>query len=327
MVRLDLQPITPALGATVAVTADDVLGEGVPEQILGALDRHHVLVFPQIHMTDEVFLELTAALGQMHANTVTDDGSEASDKGIFRIALDKSDPTQLDFIKGNDYWHMDGMSYAVPCKASLLKCVSAPREGGDTGFANLHAAYAALPASMRERLHGLRVGHCLSAVGRRMYAEPTDADFARWDAVFPRLEHPLVWHQHGGDAALLIGSTANDIVGLDEAVGGALLEELLEWCTQPRFTHRHAWRDGDLVIFNNPALLHSSYPYSEAARRVMHRTTLQGKLAIDTRAGDLLPARESRQKQTNSLKSGHRPILDWSVTWSLNEQKSSSRKA
>jgi len=281
---MDVQPISPAIGAVVRIAAEETVRAGNPGKILEALDRYGVLVFPRIGMSDALFLELTAALGEMHRNDVTADGSEASDKGIFRIALDKDDKTQLDFIKGNDYWHMDGMSYAVPCKASLLKCESAPREGGDTGFANLHAAYEALPAEMKDRLEGAKVGHCLAAVGRKMYDRPTDEDFARWDAVFPRLEHPLVWNQANGKTALLIGSTANDIAGLDDEAGAALLDELLAWCTQDRFTYRHRWQDGDLVIFNNPGLLHRSYPYSQSAQRVMHRTTLKGSEAIAARS-------------------------------------------
>jgi alpha-ketoglutarate-dependent taurine dioxygenase len=280
---LDVQPITPTVGAHVTIAAEDVLHDGVPEQILAALERFGVLVFPRIGMSDETFLELTAALGEKHENDVTADGTEASDKGIFRISLDKADKTQLDFIKGNDYWHMDGMSYSVPCKASLLKCESAPREGGDTGFASLYAAYDALPEETKERLEGVRVGHCPSAVGRRMYANPTQADFDRWDAIFPRLEHPLVWRQANGRSALLIGSTANNIVGMDEAESRALLAELLVWCTQERFTYRHRWRQGDLVIFHNPGLLHRSYPYSDAAQRLMHRTTLKGSEEIAAR--------------------------------------------
>jgi alpha-ketoglutarate-dependent taurine dioxygenase len=284
IMSLDVQPITPTVGAFVRIAAGDVVQGGVPEQILAALERFGVLVFPQIGMSDETFLKLTAALGDKHENDVTADGTEASDKGIFRIALDKSDKTQLDFIKGNDYWHMDGMSYSVPCKATLLKCESAPREGGDTGFANLYAAYDALPDETKARLEGVRVGHCLSAVGRKMYASPAQEDFDRWDAVFPRLEHPLVWKQANGRSALLIGSTANDVVGMDVAEGQALLEGLLEWCTQDRFTYRHRWQQGDLVIFHYPGLLHRSYPYSDAAHRVMHRTTLKGSEEIAARS-------------------------------------------
>ena len=275
-----IKPITAEIGATVEAAPDEVLEDGNPELILAALDHFNVLVFPQVHMNDDIFLALTAALGEKHENKVTDDGSAASNKGIFRIALDKDDRTQREFILGNDFWHMDGMSYAVPVKATLLKCESAPREGGDTGFASLHAAYNALPDETRQRLSGLRVGHCLSASLRRLYDQPTAEDFARWDAIFPRLEHPLVWTQESGKSALLIGSTANDIAGMTEGESRALLDELLAWSTQDRFTYRHKWRDGDLVIFNNPGLLHRSFPYDDAAGRVMHRTTLKGREPI-----------------------------------------------
>jgi alpha-ketoglutarate-dependent taurine dioxygenase len=279
-VPLEVEPISETIGAHIRTAAEDAVNGDAPTQIMDALNRYSVLVFPQIHMSDATFLELTAALGEKHESNVTDDGSEASDKGIFRIALDKADKTQLDFIKGNDFWHMDGMSYDVPCKVTLLKCESAPLEGGDTGFASLYAAYEALPEERKVQLQGRRVGHCLSAVGRKMYEQPTTEDFARWDAVFPRLEHPLVWTQADGRSALLIGATANDVVGLEESDSDALLASLLNWCTQDRFIYRHRWQDGDLVIFNNPGLLHRSYPYSERAQRVMHRTTLIGGEAI-----------------------------------------------
>ncbi|CAN7541085.1 TauD/TfdA family dioxygenase [Phenylobacterium sp. LjRoot219] len=277
---LDLQPITPALGAYVRLSPEDALQGGAPGELLDALNRYNVLVFRQLDMSDDVFLQLTAAMGEKHENTVTADGSDASSKGIFRIALDKDDKTQREFILGNDFWHMDGMSYAVPVKATLLKCQHAPREGGDTGFASLHAAWDALPEDRKASLKPLRVGHCLSASLRRLYDTPTDEDFARWDAIFPRLEHPLVWTQWNGRSSLLIGSTANDVVGMSDEESDALLNELLAWCTQDRFCYRHRWSDGDLVIFNNPGLLHRSYPYSDTAGRVMHRTTLKGIEAI-----------------------------------------------
>lgn len=273
---LALEPITPVLSVRVHIAADGVLDEGVPEALLDALDRHGVLVFPRIGMSDDTFLALTAAMGEKHENRVTADGSAASNKGIFRIALDKDDKTQREFILGNDFWHMDGMSYPVPVKATLLKCEQAPREGGDTGFASLHAAWDALPEARKAMLRGLRVGHCLSAALSRLHEMPTPQDYARWDAIFPRLEHPLVWQQADGRCSLLIGSTANDIAGLSPQESRALLDELLTWCTQDRFTLRHRWQDGDLVIFNNPALLHRSYPYDDSAGRVMHRTTLKG---------------------------------------------------
>jgi alpha-ketoglutarate-dependent taurine dioxygenase len=281
MTGITIEAITPTIGANVYIAAEDVINEGMPARILQALGTYNVLVFPQIHLNDERFVALSSALGEKEEVKATADGSAPSDKGVYRISLDKDDKTQLEYVKGNDFWHMDGTSYKVPGKGTLLKCENPPSEGGDTGFANLFAAYDALPRPRKQQLEHLRVRHCLAAVGRKLYEQPTADDYARWDAVFPLTEHPLVWKQRDGRTSLLIGATADSIVGLPEAEGKAMLQELVDWCTQERFTYRHHWQKGDLVIFNNPGLLHRSYPYSNAAGRVMHRTTLKGCEAIE----------------------------------------------
>lgn len=280
MTEVKIEAITPTIGANVFIAARDVTNAGVPSQILQALGKYNVLVFPRIHLSDEQFLALTSQLGEKEEVKATADGSAPSDKGVYRISLEKDDKTQLEYVKGNDFWHMDGTSYKVPGKATLLKCENPPSEGGDTGFANLFAAYDALPPQRRKQLDNMRVRHCLAAVGRKLYEQPTEDDYRRWDSVFPLTEHPLVWRQRDGRTSLLIGATADSIVGLPEEESTKILQELLDWCTQDRFTYRHHWRQGDLVIFNNPGLLHRSYPYSSAAGRVMHRTTLKGTEAI-----------------------------------------------
>ena len=124
-------------------------------------------------------------------------------------------------------------------------------------------------------------------------------------------------------SALLIGSTANDVAGMGEDESRALLDELLAWCTQDRFTYRHKWHDGDLVIFNNPGLLHRSYPYADAAGRVMHRTTLKGREAIGASAA--LPTnalyRRSMMRTSCLLRS------EWRAQWFWNAPRSPSSPA
>lgn len=274
---ISFEPITPNLGAIVRVSAEEAVSGDTPSQISEALDRYHVLLFPQVNMTDDQLARLSGEMGDMYSLAVTGDGSDAAAKGVYEISLAKDNLNQLEYVKGNDFWHMDGTVYPAPNKATLLKCEQPPANGGDTGFANLHAAYAALPDERKQAIEGLRVVHCLAAVGKKLYEHPTEADFARWDAVFPPREHPLVWKQADGAASLVIGSTADAIVGMDEAEGRKLIDELLDWATSEQFTYRHKWSKGDLVIFNNPALLHRSYPYDEAAGRIMHRTTIKGR--------------------------------------------------
>ena len=226
MTTIVIEPITPRIGAYIKVAADDVLNPGVPEQIMDALNKYNVLVFPQVHMTDEQFVGLSDHFGEKHELALTQDGSEASAKGIYRIEKMDKDENQLDYIRGNDLWHMDGTIYNVPGKSTMLKCERPASEGGDTEFASLFAAYEALPEARKAEIDKLRVIHCFEAVGIRLYDAPTKEDFARWEAAFPETEQPLVWHQKDGRTSLLIGGTAFYIKGLPHEDGRKLLDEL-----------------------------------------------------------------------------------------------------
>jgi alpha-ketoglutarate-dependent taurine dioxygenase len=276
------ESITPTIGAYVHIDAGSVLDEGVPQQLIEALDRYNVLVFPEVHMSDEVYTEMTARMGPMHDLGVTAEKGAAETKaGIYRISLDKDDQAQLDYVRGNDFWHMDGTIYNTPGKATLLKCEVAPSEGGDTGFASLHAAYDALPEARKTELENLRVHHDFRAVGRKLYDAPTDEQIAAWDSIFPPTERPLIWHQKCGRTTMLIGATCDDVIGMTDGESSALIEELNAFATQEEFVYRHAWKKGDVVIFNNPALLHRSYPYAKESGRLMHRTTIAGSEPIE----------------------------------------------
>lgn len=276
------EAITPAIGATVHIDAASVLEEGVPEALFEGLDRYNVLVFPEVHMSDDIFATMTARMGPMHDLGVTaEKGSDETKAGIYRVSLDKDDPAQLDYVRGNDFWHMDGTIYNTPGKATLLKCEVPPSEGGDTGFASLHAAYDALPDARKAELESLRVRHCFRAVGRKLYDAPTDEQRAMWDQVFPPTEHPLIWHQKCGRTSMLIGATADDIAGMPFEEGAGLIAELTDHASSEAFTYRHKWKKGDVVIFNNPALLHRSFPYVKESGRLMHRTTIAGVEPIE----------------------------------------------
>jgi len=127
----------------------------------------------------------------------------------------------------------------------------------------------------------MRVRHAFWAVGRKFYANPDEQKIAEWDQIFPPTEHPLVWHQKCGRTSMLIGSTVDEIVGMPAEEGAALITELTEFATEDCFTYRHEWKKGDVVIFNNPALLHRSFPYDKGAGRLMHRTTIAGTEPIE----------------------------------------------
>jgi len=276
MSTFEIQPITDQIGAQVFIQPERLLDEGVPEVMLEALNQYAVLVFPGLFLDDDSMVAFSNRIGDMEAATVTADGSDQSRKGIYRIAKDKSEQGLSEYVQGNDYWHMDGTSYEMPGKATLLKCESPPNVGGETDFANLISAYLAMPEPLKSRIDKLTVLHSMEAAMRKFRTDPSEEDIARWNRIFPPTPHPLVWRMRDGRISLVIGATACGIEGMEQAEGDALLQELVDWCTQDAFTYRHSWSKGDLVVFNNPLLLHRSQPYGPDSGRQLHRTTVKG---------------------------------------------------
>jgi len=275
---LNIEKITENLGAKIHITADEMLQDGVPDQILAALNQYGVLVFPEINATDAQMVALSNCLGEMEAAKVTADDSEASKLGVYRVSKEDKDLTQSEYVKGNDYWHMDGTSYSVPGKATLLKCEQPPSSGGETEFANLYAAYDALSDEKKSQLKGLNVYHSMAAAMRFVNTEPTEEDKARWHRIFPPTKQPLVWPHPDGRVSMIIGNTAERIDGMEEVESRQLLDELVEWATGDDFTYLHTWAKGDLVIFNNPSLMHRSRPYTADSGRALHRATVKGSI-------------------------------------------------
>jgi alpha-ketoglutarate-dependent taurine dioxygenase len=147
--------------------------------------------------------------------------------------------------------------------------------GGQTEFASTYAAYEALPADKKQQIEGLRVVHSFEAAQKGVIDSPSDKQLAAWRRV-PVNEVSLVWERADGRRSLVLGSTADHITGLADDESRALLNELLDWSTQPRFKYTHEWREGDLVVWDNTGMLHRALPYSVESQRTMHRTTVHG---------------------------------------------------
>ncbi len=189
---------------------------------------------------------------------------------------DDGNPTTKLSQVGNYHWHTDKSYHAVPSLMTLLHAKELPPEGGDTQFANMAMAYDALPDAMKRRIAGMRVVHSWAASRRRAGAPPPSEIEMRER---PPVDHPLVLtHPETGAKTLYISNHASHILGMPEDEGEALLFELLEHATTPQFVYTHHWQDGDLVMWDNRALLHRALANYEMAkhRRVLHRTVVTG---------------------------------------------------
>jgi alpha-ketoglutarate-dependent taurine dioxygenase len=159
--------------------------------------------------------------------------------------------------------------------ATVLSAHAVAEHGGETEFASTYGAYDTLPDDEKARADTLRVVHTIEASQRLHNPSPTEEEVARW-RLRPPKEHPLVWRHRDGRRSLVIGATASHIVGMDEAEGKAVLQDLLDHATAPERVYRHTWAVGDLVIWDNRGVLHRACEYDPDSPRVMHRCTLSG---------------------------------------------------
>jgi alpha-ketoglutarate-dependent 2,4-dichlorophenoxyacetate dioxygenase len=177
------------------------------------------------------------------------------------------------YNRGNLLWHTDASYDQARGVYSLLSCHSIPPGGADTEFADMRAAYDSLPQETKERIEGLVVEH--SIWYSRALAGMTDVSDEE-KATRPPARHRLV-HAHPGSGrkVLYLASHASQVLGMPQEEGRALLRELIEFATQPRFVYRHKWRVGDLLVWDNQQTMHRGTPFDDTKHpRDMRRTTV-----------------------------------------------------
>jgi alpha-ketoglutarate-dependent taurine dioxygenase len=243
--------------------------DALPAAVMEALDENGVLVFPELHIDDTTQVEFSKRL-----DDVGKDGAAAA-PSIFHVSLDPAKTSIARYLLGTFNWHIDGAQDEVPAKATLLSAHVLSEEGGETEFASTYAAYDALSEDEKERFESVRVLHTFEASQRLVNPDPTPDELARWREK-PDRAHPLVWQHRSGRRSLVIGATADHVIGVDRDEGRALLADLLARATAPERVYRHAWKVGDLVIWDNTGVMHRVQPYEECSRREVHRTTMSG---------------------------------------------------
>jgi alpha-ketoglutarate-dependent taurine dioxygenase len=277
-VKFEVEPIKPGVGAVVRADRASMFEPGAAERCLELLDKHAALVFPRIGLSDEEQLRFTDALGARVNFTRQAPGGDVDAKDVYTITLDKDVNQETEYVYGSWFWHLDGACMDIPMpKVTLLSCRRAPPAGtGQTEFANTFAAYDALPEADKKALEGLRVMHSVVA-GVREIIEADKINPIRREY---RHEHPLVWTHENGRKSLMIGYTADYIVGMPKPESRALLARLQDWAAQPAFSARHDWQEGDFAMWNNRGVLHRALPYAADCGRRMNRTSVSGMPAL-----------------------------------------------
>ena len=274
---MKIEPIKPHVGARIHADPAELSDPAVAAACREALDTYGVIVFPKISLTDEQQLAFTDLLGGRMDYSDIVDGGKVGTPNVYTVTLNPELNSQKEYVTGTFFWHIDGLhrhTRDLP-KATCLSARRVAPKGGNTSFANLYAAYEALPEEEKADIEGLGVEHNLTTYLSSIVDDPTEEELARWGSN-PVNIWPLVWHHESGRTSMILGRTATRVLGMELAPGLAIVERLAEWSAQSEFVYEHVWQEGDLVIWDNHGVMHRARPYSEDSRREMHRTTIAG---------------------------------------------------
>jgi len=249
--------------------------------IRGGMDEYAVLVFRDQPFTDAEQLDFAERLdGVLHTklgisalqknrlgNEALGDISNLDENG----EIMKSDNRRRMYGLGNRLWHTDASFQDPAGRYSMLSAKVVPPVDADTEYADMRAAYDALPEDEQARLEGLRVHHSIAYSRQTLGFEFSESE---QDALKGAI-HPLVRTiPRSKRRSLYVASHASRIIDWPVPEGRLLLRDLIEHATRPEFVYRHQWRVGDLVIWDNRATMHRARPFDDAKyRRELRRVT------------------------------------------------------
>lgn len=287
-VRLNVVPANAALGAEIRDfdlrTLDDVSFKAIHKLWLD----HLLLVFRNQKLTAQDLVTLVQRFGtpvtssNLHQRSL----EERTANKVFNLPPEVTVVTNVQeggkpvgiLGDGEIVWHADFSFHERPTAARMLLAVEVPpRElGGHTYFANCYAAYDTLSDGMKRRIAGRTIKQA-NIVDTAMQLRPgasLDADIRE----IPGPSHPIIsTHPETGRNMLFLGRRHSAYVnGCTLEESETLLNELWEHCTQPRFTYRHDWAVGDVVVWDNRATLHKRDPFDPNTRRVLYAAQVEG---------------------------------------------------
>ena len=237
---------------------------------------HPVLVFRRQALSEDELAEFSARFGPLERTVRTDWASPVRPEVSLISNLKDAQAKPIGGLgDGEIQWHSDQSYMLNPATGAMLYALELPSEGGATSWVDLCAAYAGLPERLKRAVEGQRA--IFSYVKRLAGYQGVDRVISEEAKTkTPLILHPLV-HTHpvtGRKALYLDSTTTVGIDGIDEASGSALLDEIYEFATQPKFTYCHHWQVGDALLWDNGFTMHRREPFDPTARRLMKRTTM-----------------------------------------------------
>lgn len=273
-----LRPTGSALGATVVDL--DVSAPLGGEQVLAlkrGLLENHILIFESQDLSEAQFKAFAQYFGTVFLPPAdvpvlaSEEGGATPD--IVLVANVEGGYTG----NGELTPHSDHHWAPQPSAGSLLYALEVPTTGGETSFYNMHLAYETLDAETQRRIEGLQL------ITYNPFLTPKEGPRPKYrfedkPLISPVFPHPLVRiHPDSGKRILYLDSaTEVEVVGLPKQEGFELVEKLREHFRQERFRYTHRWSVGDIVYWDNQAVLHARSAFPAEQRRVLKRISIAG---------------------------------------------------
>ena len=252
------------------------------EQLKTELARWQVLLFRDQNLSDGAFVDFCRTFGTLEL-LPEPEKRHPEHPEIFNLSnvkpdgsLTHRDEPQAVFLRGTSRWHTDSSFRETPCLATVLYAITVPPVDGDTEFANMIAAHDALSPDDKAELERHRAVHS--------YAYSRSTNPGRLDPVDPEelakvpdVTHPILRALPDGRRSVYLGTHASHIDGLPVEEGRARIRALEERLTAVDNIYRHAWRAGDVLIWDNRSTMHRLTGYAvDKHKRVMRRCTVVG---------------------------------------------------
>lgn len=272
---LSLTPATGVLGAEVGgVDLSQPLDASTVAQLRAALNDNHVLFFRDQALSPEEQLRFGRYFGELGTHPYVE--AHPDHPEVLEVITEPDD--RINFGGG---WHSDVTFLPEPDLGSILYAVQTPSVGGDTLFADQHAAYDELSPTMKELLDGLVGIHSARVqYGGRGFSQRSSAMATKGEdhAAQSEVEHPIVrTHPETGRKALFVNRAFTvGIKGMRGSESAAILEFLFAQATKERFTCRFRWEPGSVAMWDNRSVQHYALHDYKGERRWMRRITVKG---------------------------------------------------
>lgn len=273
---VEIVPLSEKLGVEVKGVDIATIDEPTFARVKNIFDEHGVVLLRDQKLTPEQLRGFGAMFGDLETHTLLQ-YTLPNFPEIYVLSNLEENGKPLGAHNEGIGWHTDLSYKQRPVMATMLYGIMCPPEGGDTLFADMSAAYDALPQEKKERLDGLRIHHSYHRfmASRDDRAPLTEEQKAKTPDVF----HPLVrTHPATGRKSLFIGTgTVFGIEGMATEEGKALVDELVEYATGEQFVLAHKWRVGDVVMWDNRRTLHTGSLFDDKKyQRHVYRLMVQG---------------------------------------------------